>query len=303
MKTVIRTLQHLPLLLALCMAEAAGAEAGFDASVAAGYQYDNNVNVVELDASTGEADAAWITKLDLGARLPLSERVTTRLGYGYANTAYEQFSQFDLAIHQGRAEIDYRAGRFTHSLSLLVASADLDESGFLDIRQISPSLSFLFGDHWYLRTAYIGAQKNYADAPERDASSHSLSGDLYWLIDGLRRYVSVGLRLDREDARGAEFDFGGLRAQASYGQTLGRGRLQLEVKARLQAEARNYGSPTESIGELRRDKRYRAGLSAQLPLGEHFRLEGRADYRVNRSNLRAADFDETVYSLSLAAVF
>ncbi|MBT8084233.1 MAG: hypothetical protein KJN72_03335, partial [Woeseia sp.] len=56
--------------LLVCQAQAAN-EAEFDFRAAAGYHYDSNVSVSELDTNTGEADNALLLDLSADASLPV----------------------------------------------------------------------------------------------------------------------------------------------------------------------------------------------------------------------------------------
>ena len=294
------------LMLALCAVPAvAAAEStptfGFDAGV--GYQYDSNVNIAQLDSNTGEADSALTYELGLDGDIPVTDKLSLNIGYGYTRTAYQEFSEFDLGLHQGTAQLGYRIGHFDTAIALRQFVVMLDNERFMDIRQVSPSVSRLFGESFYLRAAYTSAEKTYEENVERDAVNDAIGADAYFLLDGMKQYVAIGIEAASENARDAELDYDGTRLKATYGHQLQWLSRDLEFKARVQVENRDYANVTESIGAPRRDERFRASLSAGLPLSETFSLEGEAAYGDNASNLDSAAYDETVFSVNLTAAF
>ncbi|HZW60397.1 MAG TPA: hypothetical protein VFE85_08890 [Woeseiaceae bacterium] len=305
MKTNIRIVAALfcATLLATAPVRAGQQHAQIDFAAALGYEYDSNVNIAELDTSTGEADSALQLELGLDGDIPLTEALSLKLGYGYSQTSYREFSAFDLGIHHGEAEIGYRLGGFDTALALRQFVVLLDHDRFLEIRQISPSMARLFGEHLYLRGAWTGAEKTYADYPGRDANNDALQADAYILLDGMNRYFAFGLRTESERAMNDELDYDGTRIKASYGHHLDWFSRGVDITGRVQFEQRDYVTVSEAIGGRRHDQRFRASLTAELPLTGQFRLEGETQYATHDSNLPGAAYDETVYSVNLAAAF
>lgn len=279
----------------------AGDKASFDLRAAAGYQYDSNVSVDELDTSTGQADNALLLEMDADGRVPLGDTVSFSAGYGFSQTRYDEFSQFDTAIHRLQGELSWRVAGLDTSLAMRHFAARLDGERFLDIRQVSPAVGHLFGRTLYLRGAYTHSDKQYADREARNADNRAFDADAYWLLDGMQRYVALSYRVDGEDAVDDELDYDGNRVKLTYAHTLDG--VPLTFKAKWQLENRDYRHVTESIEAARDDRRTRLSLNANWQFAEHVGIEGtatRADYR---SNLAAADYDEMVYSLNIAASF
>jgi len=280
-------------------AHADDAKADFGARASLGYQYDSNVSLTELDTNTGEADYASLAEIGLDASLPVSQDLSLKLGYGFTQTRYQDFSEFDTAIHRFQVDGQYRVGGFDTGLALRHFGARLDNERFLDIRQVSPSIARMIGKTFYVRGAYTSAEKTYADREERDATGSALDFDVYVLLDGMQRYLSFGINVNDEDATDPELDYDGNKVRLAYGHKF----EKLQLKARLQFDERDYANVTESIGEQRRDSKFRAGLDANFSLTDMFEIVGEAQYVDTESNLETANFDEMVYSLSLAAKF
>lgn len=278
-----------------------GPEFGFEAG--AGYQYDSNVSLSEIDQNTGEADSALVLNAGANASLPIAGNLSLNIAYDYAQTSYRQFSEFDLAIHHGMAELALGIAGFDTSVTLDRFDARLDHGKFLDITQVSPAIGRLFGESFYLRGAYVQADKTYAETATRNAGNEAIRADAYLLFDGMKRYLSFAYRVDTEDAIDDELDFDGNRAMLAYGHRIELGRVDIDIKASLQLENRDYLNVTESIGELRRDERLRAGINTAVQFTEYFGIAGSADYADNRSNLASANFDEMVYTVGMQLEF
>lgn len=277
----------------------AGSEPEFDFRAAAGYHYDSNVSVGELDTNTGKADNALQLELGADASIPFSDALSIKLGYGLSRMSYQDFSEFDTAIHKLQGDLIYRVGGFDTGIALRHFDARLDGDRFLNIRQVSPNAARLIGKKLYVRGAYTSSDKSFADYAERDATNDAIDLDVYLLLNGMQRYVSFGYRLDTESAMADELDYDGNRARLAYGQRFDR----LELKARLQLEERDYSKVNPDIGEQRRDSRFRAGLNTSYAISDIFRIEGEAEFADSASNLPSADFDEMTYSINLAAEF
>ena len=275
----------------------------FDFDTSVGYQYDSNVNVAEIDANTGEADSALLLSAGLGAALPLSNSVSLRLGYDYSQTSYREFSDFDLSIHHGRAELAWRVAGFDTALSADRLAVALGGEAFMNIAQVSPSIARLFGNKFYVRSAYTRSRKDYAASTARNSRNDAVRADAYLLFDGMNRYLSAGFQSDSEDALDAEFDYRAKRLMLAYGHRVELGRMQVGLKARLQAENRDYAGVSEFIGGRRHDRRFRAGLSAAIPFSENVVLKADLEYADNTSNLDTANFDEAIYAVNLAVNF
>jgi hypothetical protein len=279
-------------------AEVGGPEIALNAS--AGHQYDSNVNIATTDTNTGEADTALLLKLGLDGAIPLNDKLSLALGYGYVSTTYATFSSFDLAVHHARAALRYAAAGFDSSLSLDQFAAAVDDGQFLDIRQASPGLARLIGQKLYLRGSFTRAEKDFSGNSERDAFNNAIRGDAYVLVDGMESYIALTYRVANEDAKASEFDYKGRDAKITFAHRLQAGRVKLDWETFLQVENRNYTGAPDPDNAPRRDERFRAGMSAAMPVSERIALKGEFEYGGNDSNLAAANFDEVVYSISVA---
>ena len=87
------------------------------------------------------------------------------------------------------------------------AQANLDGDKYLTYQQVSPYVSRQFGDAVFLRGAYAYTDKTFKGRADRDAKSNALQADAYFFLDGVNRYITVGVKGTKEDATGPEFDY------------------------------------------------------------------------------------------------
>jgi hypothetical protein len=285
---------------------ASGAASGDSADavsfeVGAGLEYDSNVAVLELDASTGAGDAAALLELGVAYARPGDTKLDFGAGYNFSETAHEDFSAFDVRIHRGSASLSYDLGRFDIGATLQYADAELDGTGFLTLTQLSPYLSGLVGRRLFLRFAYADSDKDFADNPARAATTGSFSSDAYVFIDGLKTYLVFGHRYDDEDAGFDELDYTGQRFGVQLSQRFTARAREITLKTHLRAESRDYRAVTPALGELRRDDRRELGLVIEIPAGQRVVTRIGIKRADNESNLASVDFAETAASVAFSA--
>ena len=269
--------------------------------VGAGLEYDSNVAVLELDASTGAGDAAALLEFGVAYDRPGSAKLDFGAGYNFSETMHEDFSAFDVRIHRGSANMSYDLGRFDVGATLQYADAELDGTEFLALTQLSPYLSGLVGRRLFLRFAYLDSDKDFADNPARDAATSSFSSDAYVFINGLKTYLVFGHRYDDEDAGFDELDYTGQRFGIQLSQRFTARSREITLKTHLRSESRDYRAITPSIGAVRRDDRLELGLLMEIPVGTRIVTRTGIRRADNESNLPSVDFAETVGSIAFSA--
>lgn len=281
----------------------AGQQRPLQIDLRAGVQYDSNVAILDLDASSGRSDIA--TQLEFGVNYngrPRSQ-LTLNAGYHLSQSLHQEYDAFDLRIHRGSAGFAYDIGGFNAGLAGHHIVAELDGSEFLTMRQYSPHLSRLFGTRLFMRFAHTWSDKTFRTNPDRDATANALSADAYVFLNGLRTYLVAGVRFDDEDARGGHFDYRGDRLRLQLVHRMSTATRQLTLRTQVRTEQRNYREPTPAIEEVRRDRRHRLEVMLDVPFGERLVTRVGMTHTDNRSNLPAVDFTENVVSVQLRAQF
>jgi hypothetical protein len=287
-------------------APATGAASGDSADalsfeVGAGLEYDSNVAVLELDASTGVGDSAALFQFGAAYDRPGDTKLDFGGGYNFSETAHEDFSAFDVRIHRGSARMAYDLGRFDVGATLQHAYAELDGDDFMTLTQLSPYVSRLVGKRLFLRFAYGDTDKDFADDPGRAATTGSWSSDAYVFVNGLKTYLVFGHRYDDEDADEAALDYTGQRLAMQLSQRFRAGTRDITLRTYLRAESRDYRAVTAAIGTLRRDDRGEIEVLAEIPVGQRVLTRVGIKRADNDSNLPSVDFAETVFSVEFTA--
>jgi hypothetical protein len=273
----------------------------FDAKL--GYVSDSNVGIADLDTNSGAGDTARTYGLALKASLPVPRQFATRFGYDYSDTAYQELSQFDLGLHHLFAEVTWKPSLLDAGINAESFKARLDGDNYLDLVQVTPSISRLIGNRVYLRGAFTHADKRYEALPERDAANDAWRADMYMLIDNMDHYIALGIQSSVEDAADPAFDYRSLRWNMTYGQTVAVAARDLKLKVSLSNEGRRYTEDDESIDGQRRDMRLRFRVGADWMIFEHIGLAAHVEYTDIRSNLESAALDKTVFGLALDVRF
>lgn len=298
-----RILLALGCLLIATASLAAESKPGFTFDANVGYVNDNNVGIADLDTNSGTADTARTYGAALKATLPVSRRFVSRFGYDYNDTSYQELSEFDVGLHHLFAELTWKPSLLDASINGEAFKATLDGDDYLDLVQVTPSLSRLIGNRVYLRGAYTHATKNYELLVGRNAINDAYRADMYVLIDNMDRYIALGVQSGTEDADDPAFDYRSLRVNMTYGHTFAVASRDLKVKTSLSHEGRRYANEDESIGGFRHDLRLRLRVGAEWQIFEHIGLASHVEYTDIRSNLESAALDKTVYGVALNASF
>jgi hypothetical protein len=266
----------------------------FSAEVAVGVEYDSNVSVEEVDATSGESDHAIIVDLELGMDQQINDRTDLSLSYDFSNSKYNEFDQVDRQTHILGADLAYDAGDLNTGISAYYIDARLDSDGFLELWRVSPSLSGFISKRWFARGAYVYSDKTLDERPERDAQTHAGEADLYFFRRGLRSYFNVGYQFKYEDAEAAQYDYRAHNFKLRYIHRLEMFSRLAKIEFSWRFEDRDYQSDTPSIGEERDDSRNRWKVDLEYPVTDQATIQLYGGYADYESNLPAADYYQTV---------
>lgn len=275
----------------------------FDFNAGVGARYDSNVALIDLDASAGQPDAASELTAGLGMTIRPGGDLLLNLGYNYSGTRYREFSAFDLDLHQGHASLTLRKGLTDSTIAVDHFSGILDGEDYLTQTQVSPSIARLFGTRWYLRGAYVRADKDYADLTDRSTVSDAVRGDAYLLLNGMQHYLALGVQARSEDALNADFDYDSTMGQLKWAYTIMTSTTEIELQTRVQFERRDYTTATLESGEARIDDRLRTRVAATFPFSDYVSLATSVEHTDNTSGLAEANIDRTVYAMELKIEF
>jgi hypothetical protein len=283
-----------------CCHSALGAEqasqraAKYSAEVAVGGEYDSNVAVDELDASSNQSDYAATLDAEIAMTKPLSESTEMGLSYDFSQNLYNDFDEVNRQTHIFGANLDRAFPAFDTGFSLFYISSLLDGDGFLSLVRASPSVSGFLGKKWFGRGAYVYSDKTLDQSPERDATTHAGEADLYFFRRGLRSYFNLGYRYRAEDASADHYDYHSNSIKLRYIHRFELPERTIKLELAWRYEDRDYLSETPSIGEKRADRRQRWQVDVELPLSQRSALQAYTGYGDYSSNYDPSDYDQLV---------
>ena len=240
----------------------ASAETKLDVELAAGYAWDDNVGLDELERATGESDEVTSLEIQGSAEFSFDDRASVRISAGLVDDSYRQFSQVDRRTESLGINLETLWGKATVGINWFDVSADLDDEAFLTYERLSPYVAGFLSKQWFVRGEYVYGEKTIARRPGREADSHSVSIDSYYFIQGLKRYAVLGYTFRVDNARANRYDYDSHALKLRYVHRESLANLPLELELEGKFEDRQYKSPDPFIQTEREDTRLR--LSAEL---------------------------------------
>ena len=275
----------------------------FGLELAAGYAWDDNVGLDELERATGESDEVTSLEIQGSAEFSFDDRASVRISAGLVDDSYRQFSQVDRRTESLGINLETLWGKATVGMNWFDVSADLDDEAFLTYERLSPYVAGFLSKQWFLRGEYVYGEKTIARRPGREADSHSVSIDSYYFIQGLKRYAVLGytFRVDNARANRYDYDSHALKLRYVHRETLANLPLELELEGKF--EDRRYKSPDPFIQTEREDTRLRLSAELRLLITEYASVSVHVKNSDYDSNLPTASYSDLVVGTELRLSF
>jgi hypothetical protein len=272
----------------------------FSAEVGLGAEYDSNVTIDELDASSSESDYSLNMDVELQLGHQFNDTTNVAATYNFSQSNYNQFSFLDRQTHLLGLDLGTSFRKINSGLSLYYINARLDGSDFLKYYRASPYLSGFLAKKWFARGAYVYSDKTIEQNQRRDAQSHAGELDFYYFRRGLRSYFNFGYKYKDEDAIEDRFDYAANNIKARYVHRFDAFGDVLKTEFSWRYEHRDYSSVTPSIGEERDDKRHRWQVDIEYPVLGSGAIAVYAGYADYDSNYPRSDYDQEVVGTRLS---
>ena len=281
----------------------ASAETKLDVELAAGYAWDDNVGLDELERATGESDEVTSLEIQGSAEFSFDDRASVRISAGLVDDSYRQFSQVDRRTESLGINLETQLGKATVGVNWFDVSADLDDEAFLTYERISPYVAGFLSKQWFLRGEYVYGEKTIARRPGREADSHSVSIDSYYFIQGLKRYAVLGYTFRVDNARANRYDYDSHALKLRYVHRESLANLPLELELEGKFEDRRYKSPDPFIRTEREDTRLRLSAELRLLITEYASVSVHVKNSDYDSNLPTASYSDLVVGTELRLSF
>ena len=281
----------------------ASAETKLDVELAAGYAWDDNVGLDELERATGESDEVTSLEIQGSAEFSFDDRASVRISAGLVDDSYRQFSQVDRRTESLGINLETLLGKATVGINWFDVSADLDDEAFLKYERLSPYVAGFLSKQWFLRGEYVYGEKTIARRPGREADSHSVSIDSYYFIQGLKRYAVLGYTFRVDNARANRYDYDSHALKLRYVHRESLANLPLELELEGKFEDRQYKSPDPFIQTEREDTRLRLSAELRLLITDYASVSVHVKNSDYDSNLPTASYSDLVVGTELRLSF
>ena len=281
----------------------ASAETKLDVELAAGYAWDDNVGLDELERATGESDEVTSLEIQGSAEFSFDDRASVRISAGLVDDSYRQFSQVDRRTESLGINLETLWGKATVGINWFDVSADLDDEAFLTYERLSPYVAGFLSKQWFVRGEYVYGEKTIARRPGREADSHSVSIDSYYFIQGLKRYAVLGYTFRVDNARANRYDYDSHALKLRYVHRESLANLPLELELEGKFEDRRYKSPDPFIRTEREDTRLRLSAELRLLITEYASVSVHIKNSDYDSNLPTASYSDLVVGTELRLAF
>ena len=303
LKRALYNLLVTALAVAWVIPQLASAETKLDVELAAGYAWDDNVGLDELERATGESDEVTSLEIQGSAEFSFDDRASVRISAGLVDDSYRQFSQVDRRTESLGINLETQLGKATVGINWFDVSADLDDEAFLMYERISPYVAGFLSKQWFLRGEYVYGEKTIARRPGREADSHSVSIDSYYFIQGLKRYAVLGYTFRVDNARANRYDYDSHALKLRYVHRESLANLPLELELEGKFEDRRYKSPDPFIQTEREDTRLRLSAELRLLITEYASVSVHVKNSDYDSNLPTASYSDLVVGTELRLSF
>lgn len=262
-----------------------------------GLLYDDNLTVVVLDIASNEQDYAALFDLSGGVTANLTDKDAIRTSYGFSQSKYFEFSQFDLQLHRTSVEYGHEFGSVRTALAHQYFYANLGGNPLLGMHYLTPSLSWSATKSLFIRSEYKYKDKNLKQSDARDAKTSIGSLRAFYFIPETKSFFTGGVQYESENATADEFDFNAYILKAGYRTPLPLGIDGNRLDFDITYEDRAYKSISPQIGEVRGDEKWTLGLSLKVPVTDVLFVEAGYVYRDYKSNFPGANFTENNVTL------
>ncbi|NNL57333.1 MAG: DUF560 domain-containing protein [Pseudomonadales bacterium] len=278
-----------------------------DYSITTGLLYDNSLTISELDQSSDEGDSALLFKAKADGRWQAAEHITIKGGYTYQAKRHQDLDTFDLQVQQLYVDAGLALRGSTLGASHHFADANLDNDSFLTLNQSTLYFSRLFEQRYFVRAFADYKEKDFATDNRRNAASPGIGGDAYVFFDGGRRYLSVGLTLEKEDARSNLYDYDAVAFRSTLSQKFSLAGKLNQLKLAWRYQDRDYSAMGSAFAAdstmVRADIRRTSELIWELAYNPYLSVNGKLEHGDYRSNLPSAEYKQLVTSIGLRADF
>ncbi|MDO8341627.1 MAG: hypothetical protein Q7T48_00345 [Cellvibrio sp.] len=269
----------------------------------AGTEYDSNLSVIELDQFSTQSDWAALLNARLNGSWKATDKLELKGGYSYLSKTYQDYENFDLAIQQLSADVSYQFEPVTIGASFHNADAELADKDLLTLQQTSLYASRLFNKRVFLRGAVNFQDKDFPGNGGRNATNNGFAGDMFVFFNQGTTLIATGFTRDQEDANQAQYDYDGTSLRASISHKFPVWGKNSKVQLGMRYNDRDYSDVTSAVDRRRADTHRVTTLEWEINLTPKIIATSKIERGNYESNFAAADYSETLGSMTFAVTF
>jgi hypothetical protein len=276
----------------------------FSSDIQLGYGYDTNVAIDDVDLNTSQGDQFADLKLSGQVRVETENDASFSASVILSEKKYNTFELFDGRLSLTSLGVEKEISGLTLGLSLRYIDYQLDGSGFLDMYQVSPSLSWFPSRKTYVRSVYEYSDESFDRSPGRDNQQHKAGVTGYYFIKGLRKYMTLRAQVSRNSADDDVFEHDATELRLAYHQNVRLFAREAILKVSYRYQRRDYDEAVEpTIGGFREDRRHRYEIDFEFPVTKSLSIISDISANDYQSNLASADYSQRVFKATLKYSF
>lgn len=189
---------------------------GLSASAFAGFEYDSNVVLQDIDVSTGKSDGRFVLGAGGIYQAIRGDQIRWNVGYDIYQSLHFDLSDFNLQGHTLRTDLEFGDSWIVPGIDAQYAFYLIEDRTYFQELLGSPFLLIDEMGIGQVELYYRIRGRDYLSKPfnpARDATNHAIGFRQVFFLGAADQTVDVGYQFDREDPEssrsGREFDYSG----------------------------------------------------------------------------------------------
>jgi hypothetical protein len=279
---------------------------------AVGILNNSALSVQELDDISSQSDSGVKISTGATATWQASKAVKLTSSYRFEQQNYDEFDQYDLALHQYGVDASYSINS-SNELGLRYDGAKANVAGdtFLNFDQVSAYYGRFLSPQSYLRVSVKNKTKRFASATARDADGVGADIGLYHFVNEGQTMLMASVGADNEDAEDNQYDFSGYSVNTKVTHKFTAFNLTNKLGLGWRYQLKDYDEQVsdevfaaQQPSQPSRDE-HRNVVNAfwHLDLHKHITLVTEAEYGDYESQLSSNTYTQSIVSASIKVHF
>ncbi|MBI5376717.1 MAG: tetratricopeptide repeat protein [Candidatus Schekmanbacteria bacterium] len=275
------------------------------------WEYDNNVTLQPSDSISGvkiSGKGDWRGVFYLGGEYKVvnTDEFQVSGRYSFYQSIYRQLRHYNITGNQVAANFSYKPVQPLR-LNLLYSfnHYDLEWTRYLDSHSIIPGFTFTFSKNSIIQGYFRYQNKDYLQDQgnisfNRDAQNFAWGLSQYLFFMDNNGYINLSYSMDKDNARGSDWDYNGNTIGASFLVPLP---YKMKGEGSFQYERKIYEHINSIFNQRRRDKEYDWSVGLIKELNKNFSVSVKFNKIRDDSSLELYDYDREITSFNFTARF